>query len=67
MISRFAKQCGGVTIRATELCLAFVLCASAVGCGVSSDDGYDPHLRYANRSDPIVISVPANQEVGMGQ
>lgn len=61
MISSFYKQCGGVTIRATELCLAFVLCGSAVGCGVSTDDSYEPHLRYASRSDPVVISVPANQ------
>ena len=61
MVLRFYKQCGGVTIRATELCLAFVLCASAVGCGASTDDGYDPHLRYATRNDPIVVAVPADQ------
>jgi mono/diheme cytochrome c family protein len=61
MVSRFFQHCGGVTIRATELCLAFVLCASVVGCGVASDDGYDSHLRYATRSDPVVLTVPANQ------
>lgn len=47
---------GGAAIRATGLLLASVLS----GCGGSAEDGYDPHLRYAARIDPVVLTAPAD-------
>ncbi len=47
---------GGAAIRATGLLLASVIS----GCGGSADDGYDPHLRHAARTDPVVLTPPAD-------
>jgi len=52
---------GGAAIRGTGLCLAFVLSGLPLGCGSTPSDGYDPHLRYAARTDPVVLTPPADQ------
>ena len=52
---------GGAAIRATGLHLAFVLFWLATGCSSPAPDGYEPHLRYAPRTDPVIVSPPAEQ------
>jgi len=52
---------GGAAIRATGLLIAFVLSGLLAGCGSPEPDGYEPHLRYAPRTDPLIIAPPAEQ------
>ena len=46
---------------------AFALVALlAVGCS-REPDGYDPALRYADRADPIAVSLPVNPPTAMAE
>ena len=62
MFSRAITLRGGAAIRSLGSGLASVLFAVASGCGATvSSDGYDPHLKYAQRGDPLVLAAPADQ------
>ncbi len=65
MSARSYFRRGGAAIRVFGSRLASVLFAVASGCGgTASPDGYDPHLRYAQRGDPIVLAAPPDQPTG---
>ena len=61
MLNIVTYRRGGAAIRATGLLLASVLSGLLAGCGSPSPDGYEPHLRYAARTDPVVLAPPAEQ------
>ena len=62
MFSRAITLRGGAAIRSFGSCLASVLFAVASGCGgTASSDGYEPHLKYAQRGDPLVLAAPADR------
>jgi len=62
MFSKAITQRGGAAIRLFGSCLASVLFGLTSGCGgTASTDGYEPHLRYAGRTDPLVLAAPADQ------
>ncbi len=61
MVARIRYRRAGAAIRAIGSGIASVFCVLATSCGSPSDDGYDPHLRYAPRTDPIVLAPPPDQ------
>lgn len=62
---KFPRVCEGEA--AARIGPAFALFAlMAVGCS-REPDGYDPALRYADRTDPIALSLPANPPTAMAE
>ncbi len=61
MLNNVTNRRGGAAIRITGLHLAFVLSGLVAGCGSPAPDGYEPHLRYAARTDPVILAPPAEQ------